>query len=201
MKLNLEALRARLGQTPTLEDLRAEVSRVVAPLVQALDGAIADTRNLMSDLRPPLLAERGLAAALGHEVERQRRHGDGLQLSFVHHGAPALAQRDLALEYALFMIGQAALNNALQHAQAHHVTLDLDESPGRVQLSLRDDGRGFDGAAPPPLGHLGLVGMQERARWIGAALTIDSLPGLGTTVTVLWHAQPTPPPLPTQTAV
>ena len=81
----------------------------------------------------------------------------------------------------------------MQHAQANHVTVDLDESPGRLQLSVRDDGRGFDADEAPPAGHLGLVGMQERARWIGAALTIDSVPGMGTTVSVLWHG-PAPSP-------
>lgn len=193
MKLNLEALRTRLGEAPSLEDLRAEVSRVVAPLVQALDGAIADTRNLMSDLRPPLLVEQGLAAALAHEVERQRRD-DGPRLRFLHHVAAAPTQRDLAFDYAVFMIAQAALNNALQHAQARQVTLDLDEAPGRLQLAVRDDGRGFDSALPPPAGHLGLVGMQERARWIGAELTIESVPGMGTTASLLWRAAAPPTP-------
>lgn len=184
VKLNLEVLRTRTDGLASPEDLRAEVHRVAAPLVKALDGTIADTRNLMSDLRPPLLVERGLAAALEHEVQRQSRLP--VELSFLHRGAKNATSRDLALEYATFMIAQAALNNAMQHASARNVTVDLDESKGQLRLSVRDDGVGFDSAAAPPAGHLGLLGMQERAQWIGATLTVDSAPGMGTTVQVLW---------------
>ena len=93
----------------------------------------------------------------------------------------------MALEYALFMIAHEAMHNAMRHAQPQHVTVDLDVKPDRIRLAVRDDGSGFDSAAPPPAGHLGLVGMQERARWIGLKLAIDSVRGEGTTVSVEWQ--------------
>lgn len=74
-KLSLEALRARAATAGDDAGLRAEIGRIVAPLVQALDASIADTRGLMSGLRPPLLVEHGLAPALAHAVERQRVGG------------------------------------------------------------------------------------------------------------------------------
>jgi PAS domain S-box-containing protein len=188
-KLSLEALRARSATAVDAELLRNEVSQVVGPLVQALDVSIADTRSLMSELRPPLLVDHGLAAALAHEVQRHARTGTGVELLFTGadtNGAAA-ARHDPALEYALFMIAHEALHNAMRHAQPQRVTVDLDATPDRIRLAVRDDGNGFDSAAPPPVGHLGLVGMQERARWIGLQLAIESMRGEGTTVGVEWR--------------
>ena len=144
---------------------------------------------LASELRPPLLVDHGLAAALAHEVQRQARSAAGVEVRFT--GADingAAAQRhDPALEYALFMIAHEALHNAMRHAQPQRVTVDLDATPERIRLAVRDDGCGFDSAAPPPPGHLGLVGMQERASWIGLVLSIASVRGEGTTVSAEWH--------------
>jgi PAS domain S-box-containing protein len=188
-KLSLEALRARSATMVEAETLRSEVSQVVGPLVQALDASIADTRGLMSELRPPLLVDHGLAAALAHEVQRHARSATAVQVQFTGadiNGA-AVARHDPALEYALFMIAHEALHNAMRHAQPQRVTVDLDAKADRIRLAVRDDGCGFDSLAPPPAGHLGLVGMQERARWIGMKLSIDSVRGEGTTVRVQWQ--------------
>jgi PAS domain S-box-containing protein len=189
-KLSLEALRARAAAGDGA-DLRAEVARVVAPLVQALDASIADTRGLMSDLRPPLLVEHGLAPALAHEVERQR--AGGVELVYTNpraDSAQALPRHDSAIEYALFMIAQQALANALRHAAARRIEVGLEDRGDAIDICVRDDGVGFDHSAEPPPGHLGLVGMRERARWIGARLAIESAPGAGTTVRVQWQAAP-----------
>lgn len=188
-KLSLEALRARVATPIEADALRSEVTRVVEPLVQALDVSIADTRGLMSELRPPLLVEYGLAAALAHEVQRHGRGPQSVQVMF--EGADTSKavplRHDAALEYALFMIAHEALHNAMRHAKPQHVTVSLDENAERIRLTVRDDGCGFDSSAPPPPGHLGLVGMQERARWIGLQLSIESVPGEGTTVSVEWR--------------
>ncbi len=189
-KLSLEALCARAEPLADADPLRSEVLRVVAPLVQALDASIADTRNLMSELRPPLLLEHGLDAALAHEVQRQGLGVEGA-VAMVFSGAgttgDAPLRHDVALEYALFMIAHEALLNALRHARPRQVTIDLDESADRIRLTVRDDGCGFDSDAPPPPGHLGLVGMHERARWIGLQLSIHSVLDAGTTVSVQWR--------------
>jgi PAS domain S-box-containing protein len=188
-KLSLEALRARSAAQTDADALRHEVAQVVGPLVQALDVSIADTRGLMSELRPPLLVEHGLAAALAHEVQRHARGAAAVQVLFTgaDTSGGAAVRHDNALEYALFMIAREALHNALRHAQARRVTVDLDATADRIRLAVRDDGCGFDSNAPPPAGHLGLVGMQERARWIGLRLSIVSVFGEGTTVGVEWR--------------
>jgi PAS domain S-box-containing protein len=189
-KLSLEALRARAATQTDAALLRSEVAQVVAPLVQALDVSIADTRGLMSELRPPLLVDHGLAAALAHEVQRQQRTAPDVQLLFTGadtNGAAAAVRHDTALEYALFMIAHEALNNALRHAVPQRVTVDLVAAADRIRLTVRDDGCGFDSAAPPPPGHLGLVGMHERARWIGLQLQVASVRGEGTTVSAEWR--------------
>lgn len=188
-KLSLEALRARSATMVEADVLRREVSQVVGPLVQALDVSIADTRGLMSELRPPLLVDHGLAAALAHEVQRQRHTAGAVEVVFtgVDTVGAAAVRHDAALEYALFMIAHEALHNAMRHAQPQRVTVDLDATTDRIRLAVRDDGCGFDSNAPPPVGHLGLVGMQERARWIGLQLSIVSMREEGTTVGVEWR--------------
>jgi PAS domain S-box-containing protein len=189
-KLSLEALRSRSLSIEGLPDLRSEVARVVAPLVQALDGSIADTRGLMSDLRPPLLVEHGLAAALAHEAERQGARDDSVQIVMTRggEGPEELPPRhDSGVEYALFMIAHEALHNALRHAQASHLSIGLNESVDGIRLIVSDDGVGFDSDEPPPIGHLGLVGMKERAHWIGAEFTINTVRGVGTTIGAVWR--------------
>jgi PAS domain S-box-containing protein len=191
-KLSLEALRSRSQSISGLHDLRSEVARVVAPLVLALDSSIADTRALMSDLRPPLLVEHGLAAALAYEAERQGERNDTVQIVMTRGGNPAGAvppRHDSGVEYALFMIAHEALNNALRHARARHVAIDCYESADGIRLSIHDDGIGFNSNEPPPVGHLGLVGMKERARWVGAEFAIETMPGAGTTVSIWWRPE------------
>ena len=91
------------------------------------------------------------------------------------------------VEYAAFMIGREALVNALQHASARQVSLTLDGDAGELRLSIRDDGVGIaPEARAGRAGHLGLVGMRERAFAIGARLHVDSTPGPGTAVELEW---------------
>ena len=87
----------------------------------------------------------------------------------------------------LFRIAQAALTNALSHANARHVSIDLVFEPeGGARVTVADDGVGFDLDAPHP-GRFGLVGMSERAARVGAVLTLVSAPGEGTEVVVRWR--------------
>jgi signal transduction histidine kinase len=97
---------------------------------------------------------------------------------------------------ALYRIAQEALNNVVKHAQARHVELRLrclavdPQAPDRfqVELTIADDGRGFDLAHAPP-DRLGLGIIHERAQAIGADLDIESRPGGGTRVTVAWRSK------------
>lgn len=83
---------------------------------------------------------------------------------------------------ALFRVLQELLTNALKHAKAKHVDVRLSFLPERVQLSVKDDGEGFDPQAPRP-GHYGLINLQERANKVGASVNVDAKPGAGVHVT------------------
>ena len=85
----------------------------------------------------------------------------------------------------LYRIAQEALNNVAKHAEASQVDVCLKCKADRATLSIRDDGRGFNVDNIPP-GHFGLGIMQERAASIGAVLEVDSEPGGGTEVRVIW---------------
>jgi signal transduction histidine kinase/ligand-binding sensor domain-containing protein len=88
------------------------------------------------------------------------------------------------VEYQLLRIAQEALNNVVQHAGARRLEVQLEQTSVHVSISIQDDGAGFD-AERQRFGHFGLVGMQERAREIGAQVSINSQAGHGTTLTVI----------------
>lgn len=198
-KLALEGLMQRIGAGPRAADLstqlRAELSSGLAPAVELLDVSIREVRSVLSDLRPPMLTDFGLSAALGYEVDRRRdllgghppHDDDGIR--FLEHDMRDEPVRpDSIVEYGIFMIAREAMHNAISHAHAAHIDIELTLSSNRVRLLVRDDGVGFDAEPGYRPGHLGLIGMQERARWIDAELTIDSAPGRGTAITVDWRA-------------
>ncbi len=88
------------------------------------------------------------------------------------------------IEYQLLRIAQEAINNVVKHAGARRLEVQLDQTPAQVTMSIGDDGAGFD-AECRRFGHFGIVGMLERAREIGANLSIDSKPGQGTALSVV----------------
>ncbi len=172
-----QALDAQRVQSPAPDMIRQELLDVVAQL-----------RGLVSELRPAGLEELGLTNALQGYVAR-----------LVREGGPNMPKIELNMDQVsttlpqpvatcLFRVGQEALRNALKHAQARHITLNLRLLPGEVALSVRDDGCGF--RVPARLSeltradHFGLVGIAERVSLTGGQLTLRSQPRLGTEVTV-----------------
>jgi signal transduction histidine kinase len=154
--------------------------RAIAELARTIDHlqqAVVETRRLLRALRPSLDAD-GLGAAVrrsldeaaqkaGWAVEFQEELGDGR--------LPA------AVETAAFRIVQEALRNALKHAHAERVAVQLRREPGALRLRVRDHGVGFADGGTRSRG-IGLVGMQERAQLLGGGCTIVSERGHGTTV-------------------
>ena len=164
----------------------------VARLHGLTQGALAEMRALIFELRPGALAEEGLAAALRKQAAavsaREQVPVD------VHVPAdPVPLPPDV--EEHLYRLALEALHNALKHADAHRVGVTLDheddtdgtDGTRRLVLTVTDDGVGFDPGLPRP-GHLGLRTMRERATAAGAALRIDSGIGRGTRVTVTYPA-------------
>ena len=95
--------------------------------------------------------------------------------------------RELPAEVTLafYRIAQEALNNVIKHAEATRVDMSLLDQPDRVELHIRDDGRGFDTQLIPD-GHLGISIMAERAKKVGGDFQIQSTLGRGTEITVIW---------------
>ena len=79
-----------------------------------------------------------------------------------------------------------ALTNVARHAEAHKATLQVGNTAGHYYVSVQDDGHGFDATQPGPSGHFGLQIMKSRAMLVGGQLEVESAPGRGTRVTLIW---------------
>jgi signal transduction histidine kinase len=164
----------------TLFDRDRESARAQVEKLQELtQDAIQELRSLIFQLRPPAVESDGLAAALAKHVQVLRRvHRQDIDLTAT--GEPRLRPD---VDDEVFRIAQEALHNALRHAAAARLEVALEESKGRLILTVRDDGVGFDPAATDHRSRrLGLTSMEERAASLGGTLGIDSTPGEGTTI-------------------
>ncbi|MFL5393768.1 MAG: PAS domain-containing protein, partial [Myxococcales bacterium] len=151
--------------------------------IALVDGAIARMRDLAQDLRPPQLDELGLEASLRWYVERETARA-GLQLELDLQ--PLVSAPVPVVATTAFRVIQEALTNVIRHARARRVRIALGPVDGHLELSVGDDGAGFDVADARKRaargGSLGLLGMQERVELVGGDLHLDSAPGRGTTV-------------------
>ena len=158
----------------TLRDKCASMSHLV-------DTAVAATRKIVTDLRPSILDDLGLAAALAWQAGEYRKHAN-LKITVETPDPDIAIERDCAL--TLFRIFQEALTNVARHAKATEVAVTLSESSSGHALTIRDNGAGIaDDALQKPTSH-GIRGMRERARALGGDLDVSSRPGEGTTLTV-----------------
>lgn len=140
--------------------------------------AVALTRDLARGISPVLLDESGLSVALEGLARTTSSLGD-VKVSFQETGDTNI--RDAEASMQLYRICQEAVNNAVKHGEAGHVTILLGRNGGTLRLTVVDDGRGF----PPLPNHnpgMGMHSMRYRARALGGELKIDSHPGEGTVV-------------------
>lgn len=143
---------------------------------------IAHVRDVLAELRPPVLDDLGLLAALDHHVRLLARRGDTEIATEGREPAPRLPAD---VEISLFRIAQEALNNATRHAQAARITVALHPAAAEVTLIVADDGKGFNAALRRPGSpSLGLATMRERAEAINARFSVEAAPGKGTRVRV-----------------
>jgi signal transduction histidine kinase len=166
-----------LEDHPALEKL-TEMQEMMAQI-------IADLRRLTRDLRPIYLEDLGLVPALDMLV-RDTNAALNIPVNFETSGDDRRLRPEV--ELALYRLAQEALNNVVRHAQASLVVVRLDFAGDTIRLQIADDGCGFEVPESPaemaPVGHFGLLGMQERAELIGARLTVNSAPDQGTRVSV-----------------
>ncbi|HEY2154658.1 MAG TPA: PAS domain-containing protein, partial [Isosphaeraceae bacterium] len=159
-----------------------------------VDRAIEEVRRLALDLRPAMLDDLGLAAALRWLVD-QRARPAGLVANFVVQPSEMPLPPDLAI--ACYRIVQEALTNVVRHARARQVWVELRQDRAEVQLVIRDDGVGFDPTEARRRAargeSLGLLGLQERTELLGGRSAIESEPGHGTTIRVRFPVRSAPP--------
>ena len=148
--------------------------------LQLLRRAVQEVRNLIGGLRPPILEEQGITAAIEYLVQ-ETGSGNRVQISFEHN----ISQSKLSslVEGNIFRIVQEALTNVRQHSGAEKAKIDLSQHGDRVQLEIRDWGVGFDPATIQE-NRFGLRGIRDRADALNGQATIDSAPGDGTRVFV-----------------
>ena len=143
------------------------------------DTVLEELHRLAMNLRPAALDHLGLVAAL--EQHMNRLNSDKLSIQF-----KAVGFRNVRLapdvETSLYRIVQEALTNVVRHAQASVVGILLERRGDRVMLFVEDDGIGLSNNDVKQTEHLGLVGMRERAEMLGGSLTVESVPGKGTSI-------------------
>jgi PAS domain S-box-containing protein len=169
--LGTRTARTLLGRDP------AQAVKPLDYIASLAEAGLAEMRALIFELRPESLQIEGLAAALAKQAEAARaRH----QLQVTTDFCPE-PETSLAVKEALYRVAQEALHNVAKHAQATQVELRLAAENGRLTLTIRDDGQGFDPSGDFP-GHLGLRSMRERLEAVGGEFHLHSAPGQGTMI-------------------
>ncbi len=172
--LHLEATRVAADQLPPEARKQFEVG------LGLLREGISEGRRFISGLRPPVLDEDGLKAALEHLAARLTAE---IRLPIELDCRPGLEELAPLVELTLYRVVQESLTNIRRHSGATQVRVELRRVDGRVRAVIADNGIGFD-PAQSGLRNFGLRGMRERVRVLGGDLTIESEPGQGTRIVV-----------------
>ena len=180
MKLNVEVFEDDIRKCDEKSYQKLQV------LKSQLEGMVDTVRRMSSSLRPSVLDDFGLVAAL-RVMAREHEEAHGLKVSIMAEGyqsTTALRER----ETALYRIAQEALSNIVHHASADEASIELDSGSRDIIMNIRDNGCGFILSEivydDDDMHGMGLVSMRERAEHLKGDLHIDSTPGLGTTIMV-----------------
>jgi signal transduction histidine kinase len=180
--LNAAATRISLAGE---ENIPAWLRQELQDLREHLEGALSDVRTLARELRPALLDHFGFAAALEKHVDdfRQRTRLT-LDLDLQPETVSFLGSDDLT---HLFRVAQEALQNIEEHSRANRAWIRLQRNNGSIQLEIGDNGCSFTPERVTEAqadGHLGLLGMRERAELLGGTFQLDGEPQRGTVIRV-----------------
>lgn len=200
-----QALHDQLGQTmaairmahETILTLQGDavapgLKKLQAQLGTLISQAIGQVRQVLTDLRPPLLDEHGLAAALDNDLRNRSLKVPQVDISVQVQPQVAQVRWPSEVEYAAFMVGREAVENALRHSQAKVVAVRLSGGAQSLLLEVNDNGVGISASAVLRAGHLGILGMQERAQAVGAGVVVESGATAGTRVCFTWPTKPSP---------
>ena len=169
-KLDAARMKSRLAGTAP------EALERLAHLIETLNSGIALKRRIIEDLRPSALSNLGLVATLEIQV-REYAERSGVQA----HCALEQVALEASADLVVYRMVQEAITNITKYAQARNVWVTLAKRDGQVEVSVRDDGVGFDPKVQRGSAH-GLVGMRFRVEAEGGVLTVESQPGQGTLI-------------------
>jgi PAS domain S-box-containing protein len=178
-----QRITALILETSSIEKLvRAAMPSLkprIGALKEKLSGILDDFRHLTHELHPRHLDTVSLASSMRAHIEEFTGYS-GLQVEFNAHNVPA--HLPMPITICLYRLLQESLGNIRKHAQATHVNVRLERDNTDLELSVSDDGTGFEYAENKK--GLGLTSMQERVRPLGGRVCIDSQPGRGTIIVV-----------------
>ena len=196
-----QALHDQLGQTmaairmahETIITLHGDkTSTGVAPIQvhmgTLINQAIHQVRQVLIELRPALLEEQGLAAALDNELRSRLLTKPQVDIVIDVEPEIALLRWPAEVEHAVFMVAREAVDNTLRHSGATSVAVRLSGAPTALQLEVVDNGVGISADTTLRSGRLGILGMRERAHSVGATVVIESVQTSGTRVRFCWKA-------------
>jgi len=175
LNINLDIVLAAAGP-----GLSAELRARLRDSLALVEGTLQAVENVMADLRPPLLDEYGLGAALGGHLDQVARRS-GLSITLDDLAKERIRELRPEAAVALFRIAQEALNNVVKHAAAESVRVTLLIEGDTAHLIVADDGHGFTpGATDQRAPRWGMTTMRERAEAVGGCIDVRSSRGDGT---------------------
>lgn len=178
----LTALKMNVNLLPNqLEDAQKEIAAFKENLNQHLDNAIEEVRRISKELRPPMLDELGLAAAIRMQTrEFHKRSGIACNLDII----PEDIVLDPKYSTVFFRVYQELLTNIARHAQATEIWVNLKKEPYRITLAVVDNGVGIPQKKVVDPNSIGLIGMQERVHLVKGKVIIRGKKNIGTKVIV-----------------
>jgi signal transduction histidine kinase len=185
--MSLDFCKKALEKDPSL------VPKEIAYMSELAERATHQMRTVLFELRPLVLETQGLGAALQVFMDRRQKdipeQSTKLTLKIeTDNPSGDISRQDDKVEATIFAIVQETVNNAVKHAQAENIIVELKETAKAVYTVIKDDGKGFNVTEVmsnyEQRGSLGMVNLQERTQLIGGELTIKSIPDKGTRITI-----------------
>ncbi|HYA85965.1 MAG TPA: PAS domain S-box protein, partial [Nitrospirota bacterium] len=159
----------------------ATIAEKTTSMLDLVDSTIRTVKRISADLRPLVLDDLGLVAAIEWQAEEfQKRTG----IKCTVHFHPKDVHLDRALSIAVFRIYQEALTNVMRHAEATMVNVSLEDRTGKITLRVNDNGKGITDEDISKPRSFGLMGIRERALYFGGNVDIDGTPDKGTSITI-----------------
>jgi signal transduction histidine kinase len=179
---------AKISLQSAMSDAGAALTARLQETISILERLLGQVRQISINLRPSMLDDLGLVPALRALLDQQGSRAS-VTVRFSEKNVPE--DLDAKIQTTCFRISQEAITNAMRHANATQIDVDLRFEKGKLRLLIRDNGSGFDvGSVRAQTAGLGLIGIEERATLVGGRTKIVSSPNKGTTIGILLPLTP-----------